>query len=144
MTGSARARRLRSHAYVSQFLFVLFFPLSRVFLSLFCCLTCFISPPFLPLPSHSSPSHPAPPPPPSFSRAPSPQSRFASYFQNPLKASHFGIFHSGAAHRLCRCPGLSWIHTCALNLPRLMVIQHRSQISRAQMGFAESNKQCDS
>ena len=78
-------------------------PMSRVFLSLFYCLTCF----FL---SHSSStlvSHSSPPPPhpPSFSRAQSSQSRFASYFQKPLKASHFRIFHSRAAHRLCHSPG---------------------------------------
>lgn len=51
--------------------------------------------------SHSSPhTHP-----PSFSRALSSQSRFASHFQKPLKASHFRILHSRAAHQLCHSPG---------------------------------------
>lgn len=79
-----------------------FFPLSPCFSISLLLSDLFYSPPFLPLPSHSCPPPPPPssPTPPSFSRAPSPQSRFASYFQNPLKASHFGIFRSGAAHRL--------------------------------------------
>lgn len=58
---------------------------------------------FLHLPSHSN--HPLPcsfslPLPSSpFSReALTTQSRFASYFQKPLKASHFRIFHSSATH----------------------------------------------
>lgn len=134
--------------------------LSRVFPSLLSiyCLPCFSLPFFLYLLIQA---------PPSFSRALSPQSRFAAYFQNPLKASHFRIFHSTAAHQLCHSPGrerasqradtrhspprararLS-IHTCARNLPQLIVFQHGSvycsQISGAEMGFAGGNKQCNS
>lgn len=169
VTDSARARCLHSHAYVS-----LFPPLSRVFLSLFYCLTCLFFSLILPLPycliQAPTPTHP-PTHPPSFSRALSSQSRFASHFQKPLKASHFRILHSRAAHQLCHSPGrertslladthhspahtrkhthtLFLIHTCALNLPQLIVFQNdsvcRPQISRAGMGFAEGNKQCDS
>lgn len=103
VTDSARARCLHSHAYVS-----LFPPLSRVFLSLFYCLTCLFFSLILPLPycliQAPTPTHP-PTHPPSFSRALSSQSRFASHFQKPLKASHFRILHSRAAHQLCHSPG---------------------------------------
>lgn len=60
----------------------------------------------LPLPYCLIQAHTPPTPTPlSFSRALSPQSRFASYFEKPLKASHFRIFHSRAAQKLCHSPG---------------------------------------
>lgn len=66
------------------------------------------------------------------------QSRFASYFCKPLKASHFRIFHRRATHQLCHshereCTSwltdtqhtlthtnstrVFWLHTCVFTLP---------------------------
>lgn len=106
------------------------------------CLTYSLSPFFLYLPisfksSSTSLSLPLPSSP--FSHeALTTQSRFASYFHKPLKASHFRIFHSRAMHQLCHSHGrectswltdtqhtlthtnstcVFWLHTCVFNLP---------------------------